>query len=108
MPLVSRVACVSSVRADFKIKKIVLYAFIYLPTVLCLTCVDMSIYVIYISLVVMFAIHMIGIWVDGIFGMYLTKAFKIANIIETLISTSENLLQQKVMHTIVGDLGTRL
>ena len=56
----------------------------------------------------MFAVHMIGIGVDGIFGMYLTKAFKIANIIEILVSTSENLLQQKVMHTIVGDLGTKL
>ena len=36
------------------------------------------------------------------------KLSKIANIIETLVSTSENLCQHKVMHTIVGDLGTRL
>ena len=36
------------------------------------------------------------------------KLSKIGNIIEILVSTWENLCQHKVMHTIVGDLGTRL
>ena len=74
MPLVSRVACVSSVGADFKIKKLC-----YMPSsihpVLCVTCVHVYLHN-YISLVVMFAVHKIGIGVDEIFGMYLTKAFK--------------------------------